>query len=164
MLALSLSAAAASVFSQLNSGRFLPFLLASAACVATVFLALFGWAALLHAFGGRPHGAVVRLASYELRYYHEAAADAEEKYGMVSDEGAPFVRWTPEPEAELARARRFVLWVIAGNNLSLLLLFVAGRLVTRAAGGATWNRANVTYEAREPVDAPRRRDRAEGRQ
>jgi hypothetical protein len=253
MVALSAAAGAASVFSQLNSGRLLPFFFAAAACVATVFVGFFGWAALLHALGGGPHGAVVvlgltlpfaswflihfkqeywllgpaasgvpadeagrhasaslfrftnarvateftgvrgvrraggrghpprtewyyvapvvpegwgpgrpvpawagapvnqfyasfddwskphgagvRLASYELRYYGEAARDAEQKYGLVSADGAPFIRWAPEPEAALARARLFVLWVVAGNNLSLLLLFAGGHLVARAGRG-----------------------------
>lgn len=270
MLALSFSVAAASLFSQLNSGRFLPFLFITAACVATVFIGSIGWAALLHAFGGGPHGAVVflgltlplaswflihfnheywllgpaaldvpvseagehryaslfrftdarvatefrgvksvssgggrghrpstewyyvapvvpedwrpgqpvtawaaapvnqfytshanwskphragvRLASYELRYYREAAADAEETHGLVSAEGAPFIRWTAAPEAELERARLFVLWVIAGNNLLLLLLLAAGSVITRLR----WSNRRSFPDPRRKWPGPRR--------
>jgi len=79
----------------------------------------------------KPHRAGVQLSSYELRYLREAAANSEEQHGIRSLNGAPFIRWTPEPETEVARARKFVLWVAAGNNLSLLLLLTSASLAGR---------------------------------
>ena len=249
MVALSVATAAASVFSQLNTGRFLPILLVLTSCVITVFTGCLTWAALLHALGGGPHGAVVllgltlplaswflvyanheywllgpavadvtvaeagrhryassfrfrdarvatellgvksvtqgggrghhprtewyyvapvvyegwspeqplslwagapvnnyystlenwakphragvQLSSCELRYLREAATNSEEQHGIRALDGTPFIRWTPEPETEVARARKFVLWVAAGNNLLLLLLLAGTSLPSR---------------------------------
>lgn len=78
----------------------------------------------------KPHRAGVQLSSYELRYLREAAADSEERYGVKLSDGAIFIRWTPEPETEVERSRRFVLWVIAGGDLLLVLLFAGASLVT----------------------------------
>ena len=61
MLALSISTLAASVLLQFNTGRFLPTFFLVVSCVLTVFICCFTWAALLHAFGCGPHGAVVFL-------------------------------------------------------------------------------------------------------
>jgi len=249
LLALSISTLAASVLLQFNTGRFLPTLFLVVSCVLTVFICCFTWAALLHAFGCAPHGAVVflgltlplgswflihanheywllgpgvagvtaaeagrhryasslrltdarvatehhgtksvrygggrghqprtkwyyvapivhedwrpgqpvslwaaappnqyygsledwskpyragvQLSSYELRHLREAAADSEEWYGARLPDDAIFIRWTPEPEAEVDRARKFVLWVIAGNDLLLVLLFVGASIAAR---------------------------------
>jgi hypothetical protein len=82
-----------------------------------------------------------QLSSYELRHLREAAADSEEWYGAELSDGVVFIRWTPEPGAEVDRARKFVLWVIAGNDLLLLLLFavafIAARLRMRHRKGST---------------------------
>lgn len=78
----------------------------------------------------KPHGAGVQFSSYELRYLREAAADSEEWYRARLSDGAIFIRWMPEPEAEVWRSRKFVLWVIAGGDLLLVLLFAGASLVT----------------------------------
>ena len=76
----------------------------------------------------KPHGAAVQLSSYEVAYLREAAADSASRHGLTPPDGALFIRWTAEPEAEVGRARKFVLWVALGNDLLLALVFAAALL------------------------------------